>query len=67
MTDIIMHGCNGHMGQVISGIVKEDKYEKGDPKWITHMIRYSPLRSMYLYEHPYEAYKSFEFGIKTRK
>ena len=46
---------------------KEDKYEKGDPKWITHMIRYSPLRSMYLYEHPYEAYKSFEFGIKTRK
>ncbi len=24
MTDIIMHGCNGHMGQVISGIVKED-------------------------------------------
>ena len=20
-----MHGCNGHMGQVITGIVKEDK------------------------------------------
>lgn len=24
MTKIIMHGCNGHMGQVISGLVKED-------------------------------------------
>ena len=25
MVRIIMHGCNGHMGQVITGIVKEDK------------------------------------------
>jgi 4-hydroxy-tetrahydrodipicolinate reductase len=25
MTKIIMHGCNGHMGQVITGIVKEDE------------------------------------------
>lgn len=24
MTRIIMHGCNGHMGQVISGLVKDD-------------------------------------------
>ena len=24
MTKIIMHGCCGHMGQVISGLVKED-------------------------------------------
>ena len=24
MTKIIMHGCNGHMGQVISSLVKED-------------------------------------------
>jgi len=24
MIRIIMHGCNGHMGQVISGIIKED-------------------------------------------
>ena len=24
MTRIIMHGCNGKMGQVISGLVKED-------------------------------------------
>ena len=24
MTRIIMHGCNGHMGQVITGLVKED-------------------------------------------
>lgn len=24
MTRLIMHGCNGHMGQVISGLVKED-------------------------------------------
>ena len=25
MVRIIMHGCNGHMGQVITGIVQEDK------------------------------------------
>lgn len=25
MTKIIMHGCNGHMGQVISGLVKNDE------------------------------------------
>lgn len=25
MVKIIMHGCNGHMGQVITGIVKEDE------------------------------------------
>ncbi|UWP58043.1 4-hydroxy-tetrahydrodipicolinate reductase [Ruminococcus gauvreauii] len=25
MVKIIMHGCNGHMGQVISGLVKEDE------------------------------------------
>lgn len=25
MTDIIMHGCNGHMGQVITDIVKKDE------------------------------------------
>ena len=24
MVKIIMHGCNGHMGQVITGLVKED-------------------------------------------
>ena len=24
MTKIIMHGCNGHMGQVITDIVKDD-------------------------------------------
>ena len=24
MVNIIMHGCNGHMGQVIQGLVKED-------------------------------------------
>ena len=25
MTRIIMHGCNGHMGQVISGLVAQDE------------------------------------------
>ena len=24
MVRVIMHGCNGHMGQVITGIIKED-------------------------------------------
>ena len=24
MTDIIMHGCNGHMGRVITDIVSKD-------------------------------------------
>ena len=26
MVKIIMHGCNGHMGQVITGLVIEDAY-----------------------------------------
>ena len=25
MVKMIMHGCNGHMGQVITGIVAEDE------------------------------------------
>ena len=25
MVNIVMHGCNGHMGQVITGLVKEDE------------------------------------------
>ena len=25
MVRIIMHGCNGHMGQVISQLVRDDK------------------------------------------
>ena len=24
MVRAIMHGCNGHMGQVITGLIKED-------------------------------------------
>ena len=24
MVKVIMHGCNGHMGQVISGLIKDD-------------------------------------------
>ena len=24
MTRVIMHGCNGHMGQVITGLIKND-------------------------------------------
>ena len=28
MVKIIMHGCNGHMGQVITGLVKEDAMQK---------------------------------------
>ena len=24
MVRAIMHGCNGHMGQVISGLIKDD-------------------------------------------
>ena len=30
MVRAIMHGCNGHMGQVITGIVKEDKDAQKD-------------------------------------
>ena len=25
MVKAIMHGCNGHMGQVITGLVREDE------------------------------------------
>ena len=28
MTRIIMHGCNGHMGQVITGLAKQDENVK---------------------------------------
>jgi len=28
MTKLIMHGCNGKMGQVISKIVKEDQMSR---------------------------------------
>ena len=28
MVKIIMHGCNGHMGQVITGLVKEMQMQK---------------------------------------
>ena len=24
MVKVIMHGCNGHMGQVITGLIKDD-------------------------------------------
>lgn len=28
MVKIIMHGCNGHMGQVITGLVKKMQMQK---------------------------------------
>ena len=48
---------------------KEGRYEKGDPKWVNHMMRMTPfLRSTYVFTHPYEAQKSYEYGrnIKSR-
>lgn len=48
---------------------KEDRYEKGDPKWENHLARIVPYyRSRYTFKHPYEASKSFDYGkkLKTR-
>lgn len=47
---------------------KEGRYQKGDPKYLNHFIRISPIRSEYTFEYPYEASKSFEYGrnIKGR-
>ena len=48
---------------------KEDKYEEGTPKAYVHFVRMFPyLRSVYIFNHPYEAYESYEYGrnIKSR-
>lgn len=47
---------------------KEGRYEKGDPKWESHLIRMIPfLKSTYTFEHPYEASKSFEYGRNVKQ
>lgn len=46
---------------------KEGMYEKGDAKWEAKFWRMFPyLRSNYVWEHPYEAAKSYEYGRKVR-
>jgi hypothetical protein len=48
---------------------KEGLYEEGDSEGLVHMRRMCPyLRSVYTFEHPYEAAKSFEYGrnVKAR-
>lgn len=46
---------------------KEGMYEKGDYKWEAKFWRMFPyLRSNYVWEHPYEAAKSYEYGRKVR-
>ena len=46
---------------------KEGMYEKGDSKWEAKFWRMFPyLRSNYVWEHPYEAAKSYEYGRKVR-
>ena len=47
---------------------KEGRYEKGDPKWESHLYRMIPfLKSTYTFEHPYEASKSFEYGKNVKQ
>ena len=46
---------------------KEDRYEKGDAKAYVHFWRMFPyLRSVYTFEQPYEAAKSFDYGQNMR-
>ena len=46
---------------------KEGMYEKGDSKWEAKFWRMFPyLRSNYVWEHPYEAAKSYDYGRKVR-
>lgn len=43
------------------------KYEDGDAKFWNHLIRLTPYwKSVWNIEHPYEAYKNYEFGRKLR-
>lgn len=47
---------------------KEDRYEKGDPKWENHLFRMIPfLKSTYTFKHPYEASQSFEYGRNVKQ
>lgn len=46
---------------------KEGIYDKGDAKWEVKFWRMFPyLRSNYVWNHPYEAAKSYEYGRKVR-
>lgn len=48
---------------------KEDKYDKGDSKFGVHLRRVTPYaKSIYVFQQPYEASKSFEYGrnVKNR-
>lgn len=48
---------------------KEGKYEEGELKGLVHLRRMIPYyRSLYTFTHPYDSYKSFEYGktIKQR-
>ena len=46
---------------------KAGMYEKGDAKWEAKFWRMFPyLRSNYVWEHPYEAAKSYDYGRKVR-
>jgi hypothetical protein len=48
---------------------KEGRYEAGDSKGVVHFWRMFPyLRSVYTFEHPYDAAASYEYGrnIKAR-
>ena len=43
MVRAIMHGCNGHMGQVITGLIKDDpeiEIVAGVDPVVTTVIRY---------------------------
>lgn len=47
---------------------KEGRYEEGDPKWENHLLRMIPfLKNTYVFEHPYEASKSFEYGRNVKQ
>ena len=46
---------------------KEGMYEKGDSKWEAKFWKMFPyLRSNYVWEHPYEAAESYDYGRKVR-
>lgn len=47
---------------------KEGKYEEGDMKGLVHLKRMTPYyRSLYTFEHPYDAAESYRFGRRVRK
>lgn len=51
MTRIIMHGCNGKMGQMISGICSEMQMQRSLQELILQVKEKMPIRYLRILQH----------------